>query len=447
MNYPAGPKTPDWLQKIQYLLDPLGYMESAHQGYGDIFNAPIIGKTKQLLLVSDPIGLQQLFTRDTKEFYTPSNGLLQVIVGDRSIFCLEGERHRRERKLLMPSFHGDRMRTYGQTICDLTTQIFSQLQPESTFSARSVIQTISIEIILNVVFGIHGGDRFQQLKQLISEFMDSLVRPAISSLIFFPTLRKDLGPRSPWGYFNRLQQRISELLYAEIRDRRAQYDPARTDILTLMLSARDEAGEGMSDAELHDELVTLLIAGHETTATAISWALYWTHQSPTALETLRKELSELGPAPDPTSLFKLPYLTAVCNESLRIYPVAILTVPREVKTPVELMGYQLEPGTRLYGCIYLTHHREDLYPQSKQFKPERFLARQYSPYEFIPFGGGARRCLGEALAIFEMKLVVATVLANYELALVNRQPVKPQRRGVTVAPAGGVEMVLQKKRR
>ncbi len=199
----------------------------------------------------------------------------------------------------------------------------------------------------------------------------------------------------------------------------------------------------MGNQELHDELVTLLFAGHETTATAVSWALYWVHKQPEIREKLLSELDRLGELPEPTNIFKLPYLTAVCNETLRIYPVAYITTPREVKQPVELMGYQLEPGTRVYGCIYLTHQREDLYPNPKEFKPERFLERQYTPYEFFPFGGGARRCIGEALAMFEMKLVLATILANYQLELAENQLIKPQRRGVTIGPAGGVKMVLK----
>ncbi len=446
MKVPDGNKTPHWLQKIQYLTNPLAYMESAYQRYGDIFNAPIIGNFPQLLLVSHPKGLQELFTRDTKQFYTPSNGLLQVLVGDNSIFCLEGESHRRERKLLMPPFHGDRILAYGEIICEVTEQVLSQLTSGAIFSARSVIQQISIEIILNVVFGIYEGERFEKLKQLISEFMDSFTSPLISSLLFFPFLRKDLGAGSPWGYFHRLQQQIDQLLYAEISHRQTQYDPDRNDILTLLMSVRDEDGIEMSPQELHDELITLLIAGHETTATAISWALYWVHKHPTIGEKLLKELESLDESPEAMRIFKLPYLTAVCNESLRIYPVAILTVPREVKEPVELMGYQLKPGTRVYGCIYLTHQREDLYPQPTEFKPERFLERQYTPYEFFPFGGGSRRCIGEALALFEMKLVLATILSKYRLALADNQSVKPERRGITIAPAGGVRMLFKGKR-
>lgn len=255
-------------------------------------------------------------------------------------------------------------------------------------------------------------------------------------------LQLDLGAWSPWGNFVRQRQQIDELLYAEIRERREQPDPDRTDILSLLLLARDEEGKLMTDQELRDELMSLMFAGSETTATAMSWTLYWVHRLPEVREKLLKELETLGDSPDPMTIFRLPYLTAVCNETLRIHPVAMLTFPRVVEEPVELLGQQLEPGTALVGCIYLTHQREDLYPEPKQFNPERFLERQFSPYEFMPFGGGARRCVGEALAQFEMKLVLATILSRYQLALAEQKPVRPQRRGVTLGPAGGVKMVI-----
>jgi cytochrome P450 len=271
-----------------------------------------------------------------------------------------------------------------------------------------------------------------------------LQSPFIGGLLFFPSLQKDWGSRSPWGYLRHLQRQIRELIDAEISSRRSQQHQG-SDILSLMMSARDETGQSMSDAELQDELLTLLLAGYETTASAIAWALYWIHYYPQVGEKLLEELNQQGKAPDPTTLVQLPYLTAVCNESLRLFPVAILTFPREVKEPVELMGYLLEPGTRVYGCIYLIHHRPDLYPKPKLFEPERFLERQFSPYEFLPFGGGGRRCIGEALAQFEMKLVIATLLSQYQLALVDRSPEYPQRRGVTFTPNRGVQMILKGK--
>ncbi|MEQ9548223.1 MAG: cytochrome P450 [Coleofasciculus sp. G3-WIS-01] len=440
---PDGPKAPPWWQKIQWITNPLDYMDAAGQRYGDIFNAPVIGNHSCLLFVSHPQALQQIFTNDTKQFTAPPNRLLQPIVGDHSIFVLEGDRHRRERKLLMPPFHGERIRTYGTLICDLTDKVMRQLRPGQTFIARSLVQEISLELILNAVFGIHDPERFGQLNALISTLMDQFKSPFTSGLLFFPALQKDW---TTWGSLRRLQQQITQLIYAEIRERRQQKDSSGSDILTLLLSAQDEEGKPMTDEELHDELFTLLLAGHETTATAIAWALYWVYRSPDVQKKLLQELDSLGQEADPLDIARLPYLTAVCHETLRIYPVAVLTVPRAVKEPVELMGYQLQPGTQVYGCIYLTHHRQDLYPQSHQFKPERFLERKFSPYEFFPFGGGTRRCIGEALALFEMKLVLAKIVSQYQLTLAQQQPERPQRRGATLAPSTGVRLIMQSKR-
>lgn len=437
-------QAPRWLQKIQYTRNSFAYMDAATQRYGDIFNAPVIGNHNVVLFVSNPQALQRIFANDTKQFIAPPNQHVQPIAGDYSIFSLSGSRHRRERRLLMPPFHGERMQTYGQLICELVDKSMNSLSIGTQFSARNLAQEISIDVMLKVVFGINQEDRFNHLKSLLVTFTDSLQSPFIGGLLFFPSLQKDWGTRSPWGYLRSLQRQISELVYAEIRDRRSRNHALGSDILSLMISARDETGQPMSDAELHDELITLLIAGQDTTASAIAWALYAIHRHPQVGEKLLTELNDLG-SPDPTTIVQLPYLTAVCNETLRLFPIAILTNPREVKEPVELMGYQLEPGMRLYGCIYLTHQRPDIYPEPKLFKPERFLERQFSPYEFLPFGGGARRCIGEALAQFQMKLVLATMLSHYQLALADQSPEYPQRRGVSFAPARGVQMVLKEK--
>ena len=229
---------------------------------------------------------------------------------------------------------------------------------------------------------------------------------------------------------------------AEISERRQKLDPERSDILTMLLLARDEEGEGMSDIELRDELMTLLIAGHETTATSLSWAFYWIHHQPEIYQKLSRELETFGDDLNPMTVINLPYMNAVCSETLRIYPVGIIVSPRKTKLPITIMGQTYPTGTALTPCIYLTHHREDLYPEPKKFKPERFLERQYSSYEFLPFGGGNRRCIGAAFAMFEMKIVLATILRRYSLALAEKQEVKPLRRGLTLAPAGGVKMVM-----
>jgi cytochrome P450 family 110 len=263
-----------------------------------------------------------------------------------------------------------------------------------------------------------------------------------SSVLFIPALQKDLGAWSPWGKFLRRRAKLNELIYQEIAERRAHFDPDRTDILTLMLAARDESGQPMTDLELRDELMTLLLAGHETTASAITWALYWIVRSPAISERLVRELEECEDLNDAKTLSRLPYLSAVCSETLRIYPVAPITFPRILKEPTVVMGHSFAAGTRLAPCIYLTHHRPDLYPNPDVFDPNRFLTRTYSAYEFIGFGGGNRRCLGMAFALFEMKRVLTTLLTQFRFELSSSQPIHPIRRGVTLAPPSQFALCL-----
>jgi len=437
-------KSPSFFQKIQWVVNPVGYMETAVKEYPDIFTAKIIGFGGTIIFVNHPQAVQEMLTNDRKKFAAPGNvnKLLQPLLGDYSVVMLEGDRHKKRRQLVMPSFHGERMQSYAKLIRNITEKTFSNLPQNQPFLARNVMQEISLQVILEAVFGLHEGERCQQLKSGLAAMSDLFRSPLTSSFLFFPWLQKDLGAWSPWGKFVRDRSAIDKVIYTEIAERRSSPDPNRIDILSLLMSARDEEGNPMSDQELRDELMTMLFAGHETTATAMAWALYWTHYQPEVGNKILQELDTLGDSPDPMSIFRLPYLTAVCNETLRIYPVAMLTFPRVVQESVELLGYKLEPGTNIVGSMYLIHHREDLYPEPKQFKPERFLERQFSPYEFIPFGGGARRCIGDALAQFEMKLVLATILSRYQLALADNQPETPQRRGVTLAPARGVKMVI-----
>jgi cytochrome P450 family 110 len=454
---PNAINLPTWLQHLQWVGDPIGYMEAAVRQYPDIFAAKVVGFGGKLVFVNQPQAIQDILTNDAsgtprnaknRTYAAPGhlNRLLSPLLGDSSVIMLDGDRHRRRRQLLMPPFHGDRMRAYGQIICNLTINAFDNVPLKQTFSARSVAQEISLDIIMRTVFGVSEGDRCQQLKRLLASTSDLFQSPLSSSILFFPSLQKDLGAWSPWGNFIRERQQIDALINLEIAERRSQPEVARIDMLSLLMAARDEEGQPMTDQELRDELMTLLFAGHETTATALSWALYWIHKLPTVREKLLQELATLSDSPDPLDIFRLPYLTAICNETLRIHPIAMLTFARVVQEPIEMLGHRLDPGNAVVGCIYLVHQREDLYPNPKQFRPERFLDRQFTPYEFMPFGGGARRCIGEALAMFEMKLVLATILSGYELSLASTQPEYPRRRGVTLAPANGVKMLLTGKR-
>jgi cytochrome P450 len=370
------------------------------------------------------------------------NGILKPVLGEQSMIVISGEKHKRQRQLLMPPFHGERMRNYGQQICDITQDVASKWKVDRPFVARTAMQEITMRVILQVVFGLNEGPRLQQLSPLLASIIDMTGSPVRSSILFLPWLQQDWGPWSPWGRMKQQRQKIHELMDGEIEERKQQPNADRTDILSLMMAARDENGEPMTNEELRDELMTLLFAGHETTATALAWAFYWIHSLPSVRQKLLQELDSLGENPDPMEISRLPYLSAVCQETLRIYPVGMLTFPRVVREPVELMGHQLEPGTVVFGSIYLTHRREDLYPEPLQFKPERFLERQFSPYEYLPFGGGSRRCIGLALAQLEMKLAIATILRDFDLTLAEKKPVQAKRRGVTLGPAGGVRMAF-----
>jgi cytochrome P450 len=406
-----------------------------------------LGELEPIVFFSNPNAIGQIFTTPPEQFEVGrGNEILRPLLGEQSLIMLDGDRHRRQRRLLMPPFHGDRMRAYGKLICEIAEQVTSEWVLDQPFSIRPSMQTISLRVILQAVFGLDRGDRYQKLQHLFSSWLELTSSRLSSSLLFFRSLQRDLGLWSPWGRFVRQQQQIDEILFAEIQQRREQPDPSRSDILTLLMSARDENGQPMTDAELRDELLTLLFAGHETTATALTWAFYWIHHLPEVRERLLQELDSLGEETDPNAIAHLPYLTAVCQETLRIYPVALITFSRIVKSPIQIAGYQFEPGTFLAPCVYLTHQREDIYPQPKRFKPERFLERQFSPYEYLPFGGGNRRCIGMAFASFEMKLVLASVLSRYEMAIAHNHTVRPVRRGVTLAPSSGKWLVATGKR-
>ena len=447
LQLPDGPKNHPWLQTYRWLTSPLEYMEDCAKNYGDIFTIRVGPLSTPQVFVSNPQAIQQIFSTDPK--YLDSGaaaGFKSPLLGNQSLLSLDGKPHQRQRKLLTPPFHGERMLAYGELIRDISQQVTNKWQVGETVSVLSSMQAISFQVILKAVFGLAEGPRYEKIKEALIAILNPKKPLLRSMLLMFPSLRRDLGAWSPWGEFLRLRQQIDELIYAEIQERKAQLDSSRTDILSLMMATRDEAGEPMTDLELRDELMTLLVAGHETTATALSWALYWIHHQPQVREKLLQELDTLGEKPDPNAIFRLPYLNAVCSETLRLYPVAMLLLSRLVKSPLQIGEYQFEPGTLLIPCVYLTHHREDLYPDSQTFKPERFLERQFSNSEFIPFGGGNRRCIGMAFALFEMKLVLATVLSNWEMELANTQPVLPVRKGLLFGPKGGVQMVVKGRR-
>ncbi|MBN3926204.1 cytochrome P450 [Nostoc sp. NMS4] len=447
LKLPNGPQTHPWVQTYQWLTNPLEYMEDCAKRYGDIFTLRIGPVFTPQVFISNPQAIGQIFTTDPKQLDSgTAAGSGTPLLGPNSLLSLEGKTHQRQRKLLTPPLHGERMQAYGDLIGDITKQVTSEWPVGETFTVLSSMQKISFQVILKAVFGLKEGLRYEKLKEILIAILNPK-RPILRSIfLLFPLLRQDLGPRSPWGSYLRLRQEMDALIYAEIQERRSLADQSRSDILSLMMAARDEAGEPMTDLELRDELMTLLITGHETTAGSLAWALYWIHHQPEVREKLLQELDSLGDNKDPNAIFRLPYLNAVCSETMRLYPVAMLGLNRLVKSPLEIADYKFDPGIILVPCIYLSHHREDLYPNSKEFQPDRFLERQFTPAEFLPFGGGNRRCIGMAFALFEMKLVLATVLSNWQMKLADTKPVLPIRKNVVLAPGGGVPMVVIGKR-
>ncbi|ACK65418.1 cytochrome P450 [Rippkaea orientalis PCC 8801] len=442
-SFPNGPESYGFRETLKLIFNPLPALEESRNRYGDIYSFPGISNLPPSIILGNPQSIEELFTANTDLFDSgASNAALKPLLGDMSILQLDGNPHQQRRKLLMPSFHGQRLQSYGNIIIEITEKVIKQWKINQPFLMRNVTQEITLKVILKAVFGVNEGEYYDQLRQKFSHYLDLFNSPIYTTTLFLNYLQKDLGSWSPWGHFQRQKQAIYELLSQEIETHRQQ--DGGEDILSLLLSTTDEDGNPLSKAEIMDELVTLLFAGHDTTASALAWAFYWIHSQPDVYHNLMNELGTIDAETDPTNIAKLPYLNAVVSETLRIYPIALFAFGRMLKSPLDLMGYSFDKGTIFSPCIYLVHHHPEVYPNSKTFKPERFLERQFSPYEFIPFGGSNRRCLGYALALYEMKLVLATVLQKTALKLASSRPVVPVRRGFIMTASGGVKMIATK---
>ncbi|WP_072621105.1 cytochrome P450 [Spirulina major] len=439
-SLPPGPTHPGLWQTLELVRDPIAFFDRYQRQYGHTFTTRVLGpKSPPVVFTGDPEFVQGVFTAPIDTFALGKvTHVFRPLTGDRSLIMLDGAEHLRQRKLLMPPLHGDRMKTYGDLIVAITRQVLAQIPTGQTLDLRSSLADITLQIILRVVFGVEPGPRYDALTQRISALLDAISDPFYSSLFFFPVLQQDLGAWSPWGRFLRQREGIDRLVYAEIRDRRASQEdnPDRADILSLLLTAQDEAGQGMSDRELHDQLMTLLLLGHETTASALAWAILWSYEDRDRRTRLQNEVTD---AP-PDRLAALPDLNAVCHEALRIYPIALIAQPRIVKEPYALGDYICDRGTVLIPCVYLAHRVPATYPNPTQFNSDRFRTGKFSPAEFFPFGGGHRGCIGMAFSLFEMKLILGTILQQSDLHLIPPDQIRPQRRGITFVPAGGVTM-------
>jgi cytochrome P450 len=353
--------------------------------------------------------------------------MLEPVAGPHSLLLLDGDQHLRERRLLLPAFHGERIERYRELIAEIARREIENWPVGARFPLRPRLQAITLRVILRAIFGSQEAGRLQELVRLLPAIFDLDV-----VIMFVPWLRRDLGRRSPWGRFRRARDRVDEILYREIGRRRDDGRGEADDVLSLLLDARHEDGRPLSDSELRDELVTLLLAGHETTATALAWTFERLVRHPQALARLRDEL-----AADEDG-----YLEAVVKETLRVRPV-VTDVGRRLAAPAVVGGWAIPTGTLVMPSIALVHLAPDTYPAPHAFRPERFIEGQPEPYAWIPFGGGARRCLGASFALFEIRTIVPIVLERLELRTPEPEDEGTRVRGVTLAPKRDAEVIAE----
>jgi cytochrome P450 len=427
-----------------FVLRP-GY--GARRPWGDIFTIHtwVFGTE---VVVCTPELVQQVFSGSPDVYHAgEANGPLRVLLGDRSVLLLDGVEHVRHRRVMLPPFHGERMRAYASAMIDITERSIDGWPLGKRFALHPHMQQITLDIILRTVFGLEEGPRREVLRAALARLLD-LVGSRLGFVGLNPKLQRDLGPYKPWSDFKRHRAAADALIHEQIARRRAEVGGAeRDDVLALLLAARDEAGEPLGDAELRDELMTLLAAGHETTATALCWAFEQILRHPEVLARIRRELDEVtgGATLAPDHLASLEYLDATIKEALRVRP-PVPGVGRVLKAPVVLGGYRLPAGTMVAPSVYLTHHNPRLYPEPERFRPERFLGKKPDPYGWLPFGGGARRCVGMAFALYEMKIVLAAVLGRARLRLTSRKPLDIVLRSFVFAPEGGTRVVMEARR-
>jgi cytochrome P450 len=430
---PPGPSS-GIFEMLASMRDPYGAIARYAQTFGDPFTISAFMQGS-IVVTGEPAAVRSIFAADPGIYGSSAAKTMGPILGAGSVLILESAAHRRSRKLLNPPFHGDRMRAHARLMHDITRERSAHLVPGVRFAVQDVAETISLDVILQVIFGVRGTERIARFDRAVRALMRSL-----GPFIAFERLRRSFGGLGPWARFQRLRRELMALVSEEIAERKSS-GAEREDILSMLLAARYDDGSAMSDSDVFDQLLTLVAAGHESATITIAWAFYWLHRNPEALERLLAELDAQGPDAEPEALARLPYLEAVVQETLRLYPVVAI-VTRLLVQPFELQGYQLPPGVIVGAATALVHYREDLYPEPERFRPERFLERSFGPSEYFPFGGGARRCLGAAFGMYEIKIVLATLLRTMRVRPVDRKPVRPALRAAGIGPGRAVKMLV-----
>jgi cytochrome P450/SAM-dependent methyltransferase len=396
--------------------------------YGDVFTVPLLVFGVGVY-VSDPSAIREMLTGEQSDLHAgEANAPLSAVLGDSSVLTLDGREHLRQRKLLLPPFQGSAIQNFRTVIRDVAAADIGNWREGERFVVRERMRALTFEVIVRAVFGVTDTDHIKRLRSTLVSVLD------MQAVLFLPDmLRRDLGRFSPWGQFQHRLRAADALIYEEIALRRSEPDlEDRTDVLSLLLRARDEDDQPMTDVELRDELMTMLLAGHETTATGLAFAFDLLLRNPRVLARLREELT-VG---DDT------YLDAVVTETLRLRPV-IDANARTLTKPRTIGGWDLPAGIRVYPAIAVVHLRDDLYPQPHEFRPERFIDGDVESYAWLPFGGGIRRCIGASLAQAEMAEVIRTVVASVDLQPTRPDPESVVMRGITLVPRHGTPVVVE----
>ena len=422
---PPGPRLPAAVQTLNWVFRPVPFMERCHRTYGDMFTLKL--GPSRVVMIADPAAVKQVFQGSPELLHMGDiNGLFRPILGSTGLLVSDGDEHLRQRRLMLPAFHGRRMLEYGELMSEAADREVSRWPLNEPFELLPRMQSITVDVILGAVFGLdQGTDDPARLRALVVE----LLHRCQSYSTMLPQLRRSFRGHAPWAKLMRCVEQVDELLYAEIA-RRRRIDGDGDDVLSLLLQARDEDGRPLSDRELRDQLITLLVAGHETTASALAFAFERLLRTPETIERLTEELA----AGDET------YLDAVIKETLRLRPVLPIAA-RKLKGPFEVGGHEFGRGTVLMPSIWLVHRNPEVYPDPEAFRPERFLGTQPDTYSWIPFGGGVRRCLGGSFAQFEMQVVLKTVLRRAVLAAEPKGE-RVVRRSFTFAPERGAQVVM-----
>jgi cytochrome P450 len=431
---PGLPPGPDWSlarSTLRWWRRPLETLEECRARYGGTFTYRLAHEGTWVF-VSDPEDVKRVFTGDPRLLHAgEANIVLLPVLGEHSVLLLDEPEHMTQRKLMLPPFHGKRMQAYREVMARAAIEEIDRWPGDEPVRMRPRMQAVTLEVILRAVFGVDEGERLTRLRDELRGALGMLSdrRRAIFLMLLGPKRIRRFPP------FRRLMQRVDALLYPEIAARRGASDLAeRDDILSLLLQARHEDGRPMSDRELRDELMTLLVAGHETTATALSWAIELLARHPAALERLEEEVAAGNDE----------YLDAVIKETLRLRPVIALVL-RKLVEPMEIGGRLLPAGVRVAPSIYLVHRDPEIYPEPERFRPERFIEQPPGTYTWIPFGGGVRRCLGASFAEFEMAVVLRELVGRRRVRPVGREPEHSVRSTITNVPSRGAEVRLERR--